>query len=185
MFKKNTKCVHWCLWCLIHTWLACLLVETAKVTGWRIKGHLVMTQRTNQVVLTIGKCPTCKIVSATGLAFRLSDYGIHIVNCHSSLPVPMIQKWCIGAVWKLRCVYVIYKMKKIVLDMFYKCLVNSWLCMSPLRSSYTLSNARSINIQVIIKHLQRFSIILIYKDLNSPIVLSPQGSSFFIFHLLI
>lgn len=112
MFKRNTKCVHWCLWCLIHTRLACFLVETAKVTEWRIKGHLVMTQRTNHVVLTIGKSPTCKIVSATGLAFRLIDYGIHIVNCHTSLPVPMIEKWYIGAVWKLRCVYVIYKMKK-------------------------------------------------------------------------
>lgn len=163
MFKKNTKCVHWCLWCLIHTWLACFLVETAKATGWRIKGHLVMTQRTNHVVLTIGKSPTCKIVSATGLAFRLIDYGIHIVNCHTSLPVPMIEKWCIGAVWKLRCVYVIYKMKKIVLDMFYKCLVNSWLCMSPLRSSYTLSNARSINIQVISNTCSAYSLFFYIK----------------------
>lgn len=163
MFKKNTKCVLWCLWCLIHTWLACFLVETAKATGWRIKGHLVMTQRTNHVVLTIGKSPTCKIVSATGLAFRLNDWGIHIVNCHSSLPVPMIEKWRIGAVWKLRCVYVIYKMKKIVLDMFYKCLVNSWLCMSPLRSSYTLSNARSINIQVISNACSAYSLFFYIK----------------------
>lgn len=163
MFKKNTKCVLWCLWCLIHTWLACFLVETAKATEWRIKGHLVMTQRTNHVVLTIGKSPTCKIVSATGLAFQLIDYGIHIVNCHSSLPVPMIEKWCIGAVWKLRCVYVIYKMKKIVLDTFYKCLVNIWLCMSPLRSSYTLSNARSINIQVISNTCSAYSLFFYIK----------------------
>lgn len=163
MFKKNTKCVLWCLWCLIHTWLACFLVETAKVTGWRIKWHLVMTQRTNHDVLTIGKSPTCKIVSATGTAFRLNDWGIHIVNCHSSRPVAMIEKWCIGAVWKLRCVYVIYKMKKIVLDMFYKWLVNSWLCMSPLRSSYTLSNARSINIQVISNTCSPFQLFLYIK----------------------
>lgn len=163
MFKKNTECVNLCLLYLIHTWLACLLVETAKVTGWRINGHLVMTQRTNHVVLTIGKSPTCKIVSATGLAFRLIDYGIHIVNCHTSLPVPMIEKWCIGAVWKLRCVYVIYKMKKIVLDMFYKCLVNSWLCMSPLGSSYAFSNARSINIQVISNTCSAYSLFFYIK----------------------
>lgn len=164
MFKKNTKCVHWCLWCLIHTWLACFHVETAKATGWRIKGHLVMTQRTNHVVLTIGKSPTCKIVSATGLAFRLIDYGIHIVNCHSSLPVPMIEKWCIGAVWKLRCVYVIYKMKKKnSVRYVYKCLVNSWLCMSHLRSSYTLSNARSINIQVISNTCSAYSLFFYIK----------------------
>lgn len=163
MFKKNTECVNLCLLYLIHTWLACLLVETAKVTGWRINGHLVMTQRTNHVVLTIGKSPTCKIVSATCLAFRLIDYGIHIVNCHTSRPVPMIQKWCIGAVWKLRCVYVIYKMKKKMLDTFYKCLVNSWLCMSPLRSSYTLSNARSINIQVISNTCSAYSLFFYIK----------------------
>lgn len=160
---RKTRNVFIGVWCLIHTWLACFLVETAKATGWRIKGHLVMTQRTNHVVLTIGKSPTCKIVSATGLAFRLIDYGIHIVNCHSSLPVPMIEKWCIGAVWKLRCVYVIYKMKKIVLDTFYKCLVNSWLCMSPLRSSYTLSNARSINIQVISNTCSAYSLFFYIK----------------------
>lgn len=148
---------------MFDTWLACFLVETAKVTEWRINGHLVMTQRTNHVVLTIGKSPTCKIVSATGLAFRLIDYGIHIVNCHTSLQVPMIQKWCIGAVWKLRCIGVIYKMKKNIVRYVYKCLVKSWLCMSPLRSSYTLSNARSINIQVISNTCSAYSLFFYIK----------------------
>lgn len=163
MFKKNTECDNLCLWCLIHTWLACLLVETAKATEWRIKGQLVMTQRTNHVVLTIGKSPTCKIVSATGTAFRLNDWGIHIVNCHTSRPVPMIEKWCIGAVWKLRCIYVIYKMKKNIVRYVYKCLVKSWLCMSPLRSSYTLSNARSINTQVISNTCSAYSLFFYIK----------------------
>lgn len=60
----------------------------------------------------IGKFLICKIVFVIGMVFWFIDYGIYIVNCYSSFLVFMIEKWCIGVVWKLCCVYVIYKMKK-------------------------------------------------------------------------
>lgn len=100
------------LYRFIHTWMTCLLEEAANITGWSIDVYLVVAQRTNHVVLTIGIPQTRIIVSATVTTFPFIDWGKHIINYHTSRLVTMIEEWCIRAVIGLGCIGAIWKINQ-------------------------------------------------------------------------
>lgn len=92
--------------------MTCLFEEAAKITRWSVDVYRVVAQRTNHVVLTIGIPQTCFIVSATVTTFPFIDWEKHIINCHTSRPVPMIEECCIGAVIGLGCIGAIWKKQR-------------------------------------------------------------------------
>lgn len=117
--------------------------------------YRVVAQRTKHVVITIGIPQTCFIVSATVMTFPFIDWEKHIINCHTSRPVPMIDECCIGAVIGLGCIGAIWKKQRmnkfkynhnIVINIYLKFVKFSYTCLT--EESYFLQLCETCKINI-------------------------------------